>query len=571
MRNKLSYFILFLLLALPLITTQIQVFSIGTFYIVQEGKNNQIVRDWSSISLIYPDKYHTPNQLIEELLQMNNTAPEIIDLYSIGKSIEGRDIFCLRATNEQNVIPKAGVLFVAHHHAREQITIEMILRFMLILVNNYRINEDITEYIDNLDIYFIPTLNPDGLYYSLGNDFVQGNPWFRKNLRDFDDDKDGRFNEDPPEDTNGDGLISEFEVVNKITDKIVDVYLEGIDNDGDSRINEDPLGGVDLNRNYNYRWNDPACQSGSSDKTTSADYPGTDAFSEPETRAYQNFVEDKRFATAISLHSGINATYFPWASEGYWTEGPLYNKIRSDLYTILPNGYITEQEASLATYTTCAGEWGDFMYAKRDCLVPMTFEIYHNVSSESEYQFVSSNDTHEIWRWDGIFGYFNPEEAAIHAVWEDIQGIFIYWLCLNPRLKPSVKSITGGTNLSDSLEIKLSIESLSPYIGSIDELKVLKTDFSFIEDKGSPVTIPAIPAGKVVERSFEFKLEEELSIGTNLTLFIGNDYVGFSSIVIEANEIKAAQNVSISFFSSLLAILAVTMQKYFKSKRNTFY
>ena len=38
---------------------------------------------------------------------------------------------------------------------------------------------------------------------------------------------------------------------------------EGIDNDGDGRINEDSEGYVDGNRNWGYNWNPPYVQSGS--------------------------------------------------------------------------------------------------------------------------------------------------------------------------------------------------------------------------------------------------------------------------------------------------------------------
>lgn len=94
-------------------------------------------RNWESVSLIYPDKYHTPDELIEELEQVNNTAPGIVDLFSIGNSVEGRKIFCVRITNENNTDLKAGTLLIGQHHAREQITVEMALRFIHRLVNEY--------------------------------------------------------------------------------------------------------------------------------------------------------------------------------------------------------------------------------------------------------------------------------------------------------------------------------------------------------------------------------------------------------------------------------------------------
>lgn len=546
------------LLTLNLGSVKNQVIELDLEYKARTIHNFKSAKDWYNIDLLYPDQYHTPEQLNEELLQINYSAPEIVDLFLIGKSIEGRDIYCVRITNELNPLPKANVLFVAQHHAREQITIEVVLRFMLILVNTHGINPEITEYLETEEIFFIPTLNPDGLQYTIGNETIQGDPWLRKNLRVFDDDRDGLNNEDPPDDTNGDGIISEFDVIDKNTGKIVDYYLEGIDNDGDGKINEDPLGGVDLNRNYDYRWNDSACNSGWGSDSTFSDYPGSSAFSEPETRSYRDFVKDRWFATAVSFHSGINATYFPWASNPYWAEKTLYSRIYSDLMQILPEKYITEPDY------TCAGEWGDWMYDKRDCLVPMTFEIYHNLSSEEEVEQVSYNSTHEIWRWDGIYGCFSPDESAINAVWNDIKPVFLYWLKLTPRIKPTIKSVTGGKNASDMLNLKLSIVNLSPLIGTINGLNVIKENFDSVLRKGSAVTVSEIPAGGAVDKSFEFELEQDFAIGSNLTLFIGNEFVGYTPIIIEEKQIEKAQPVSIGIIVPIFALTMIVVLRFIK-------
>ena len=339
---KKKSFLTIILLLLTIIASVNQTLAIGSATIYKI-KDPRIVKDWSSISLLYPDQYHTPEELTKELQQMNDTASEIVDLYTIGESIEGRNIYCLRITNEKNILPKAGVIFIAQHHAREQITVEAVLRFALRLVNNYGIDNEITEYVDNEEIFIIPTLNPDGLHYVVGNETLLGDPWLRKNLRSIDDDNDGQIDEDPPDDTNGDGIISEFSIYVKNENNECffsgDYYLEGIDTDKDGMVNEDPIGGIDLNRNYDFHWNDSTTDSGWGSDSTQEDYPGTAPFSEPETQAYRDFLEDKSFASAISLHSGINATYFPWSYQPYWAEVDLYSTIRSDLQESLPPRY----------------------------------------------------------------------------------------------------------------------------------------------------------------------------------------------------------------------------------------
>lgn len=567
MQKKSFLIILFFLLASTVNIVQSKTVNKPLIYKISNGKTTKNVRNWSSISLLYPDQYHTPEKLFEELQQINETAPDIIDLYSIGKSVEGRDIFCLRITNEQNTLPKPGVLFVSHHHAREQITVEVGLRFMLALVNSYGLNRDFTNYVDDEEIFFIPSLNPDGLHYVVGNQTMQGNPWFRKNFRLIDDDNDGDFDEDPPEDTDGDGIISEYTIYtqNQINDWVASgYYYEGIDNDGDGMVNEDPLSGVDLNRNYDYRWSDSSCDSGWTTNTTIDDYPGDAPFSEPETQAYRDFLENKSFATAISLHSGINGTYFPWASESYWAEKELYNRIYTDLEAILPLNYLSVSDNPDYIGYTCAGDWGDWMYAVKNCLVPLTFEIYHNTSSNDLVELVFEDESKKIWRWDGIYENFAPTESAIEALWVDIQSVFSYWLVLTPRLEVSIKSIVGDKTISDTLEVTLTLNSLSPVIGSVSELNVVEENFVPVLRKGSLVTISEIPGGKPVEKSFKFELEQDFIPGTNITFLIGNDYIGYRPITIQEDQVIEAQ-VAINFFAPIFAIATLVLVK---SRRN---
>ncbi len=552
---------------------QIQGVSIIPFNTIYSFETSSIIRDWPDLSLLYSDQYHCPKELFNELKQVNETSPEIVDLFSIGKSFQGREIYCVRVTNEQNTRIKPKALFIGEHHAREQITTEAILRFLIRLVNNYGNDQKITEYIDNEEIYIIPALNPDGLHYVVGNESLTGNEWLRKNLRSFDDDNDGLFDEDPIEDTNGDGLISEFDVFwwnDMENDWIFQYYyLEGLDNDNDGLINEDRIGGTDLNRNYAYRWNDSTTDSGWGNDRTLEDYPGTSPFSEPETAAYRDFVAEKRFAAAISFHSGINATYFPWSSSYYWPEEELYYKIYEDLKEILPPGYLSveygTQMENTNIYTT-AGDWGDWMYATKDCLVPLTFEIYHNASSDGLHTVIDENDTHRILRWDGMYGYFAPKEGpAINDLWEDVKPAFDYWLELTPRLDITVTSLTGGKNISENINVKLSIKNLSPRIGTIEDLLVIYADNTSVLYDSKACTISEIAAGITAKTSFSFTLEEEITKNSSITLKIGNAYVGYTTIVIQEDQIKA-KSIPLGFIAQYIAIPIFI---YMKKRKNS--
>ncbi|MFW9854556.1 MAG: M14 family zinc carboxypeptidase [Candidatus Thorarchaeota archaeon] len=525
-------------------------------------------RDWESISLIYPDQYHTPEELIEELEQVNSTAPGIVDLFSIGSSFEGREIYCVRITNENNTGHKPGTLIIGQHHAREQITMEMALRFILRLVNEYDTNNEISELIDMQQIYIIPTLNPDGLHYVVGNKTIPGDPWLRKNARQFDDDGDGLFDEDAPEDLNSDGIISGYDVYTKSGNNWVYIYSywEGNDTDNDGEVNEDPIGGVDLNRNYDYRWNDSTLDSGWGRDTRGEDYPGSAPFSEPETMALRAFLEGKSFATAMSLHSGINQTYFPWGSTGAWAEHDLYTSIYSDFRTFLPPGYLAYINYGFGIGYTIAGDWADWMYDFKECLVPMTFELYHNRSST--YQVEKENDSVRIERLDDIYGYFNPTGTFIPSLWEDIKLAFDYWLELTPRLLVTSYSAIGGNKTGDTLSIRITVRNLSPWVPTVKGITVVDDNFDSIRDTaGSTVTMVGIEGGKTTDLSFNIFLESDLGSDNELTFLIGNRFVGWAPIVITAELITSSQSSPFEVMAMMAALpLLILFQKKLKKK-----
>jgi hypothetical protein len=139
-------------------------------------------------------------------------------------------------------------------------------------------------------------VNPDGRDY-----FLHGaGSGARTGHIPVDSDGDGLFDEDGPDDLNGNGVIEQIrkhvpgQGTHRIShddprlmeivpaDEAGDWILlgsEGIDNDGDGRVNEDPIGGYDPNRNYASDWQPDYIQGGS------MDYP----FQLPEARSINDF------------------------------------------------------------------------------------------------------------------------------------------------------------------------------------------------------------------------------------------------------------------------------------------
>ena len=537
----------------------------GSIPILEKVVTPSVTRTWDPVTLLYDEQFHDPVELDEEIENIHNLVPELVDLEIIGQSYQGRNLTCLRITNELNTVQKAKSLVVAQHHGREQITVEMALRFILHLLNSYNVDETITEYVDTQEIFVIPTLNPDALEVVVN----QGNHWLRKNLRPYDNDGDGLFAEDDLEDVDGDGWISNFYVYEK--DNPSDEpyyenydweYWEGIDNDGDGLVNEDEIGLVDLNRNYPTFW-----------YTATDDllipetqvYHGTSPFSEPETQAFRDFVLDHRFAMAYSLHSGINATYFLSDSNNNWPEPQLYQDMTFDYAEILPDGFnehlgylpsSSSQEAGLS------GGWGEWMYFERGTTVPITFEVYHNGSSNTEeaHVIIENNSTHIIREWKEIYGYFNPVEEGINPLWEDLLASFEYLLEMTPRIDASFTGITGGTHVGEEMTLSTQTECLSPRLGSKESILILDDDGNILNS-----TI-AVGGDQTLTDQADIILPEDVT-SSGFSIFVGNNYTGFTEFVLSLGTPGMSIDPLLIGIVAGVAIVALVLVVYFVKVR----
>lgn len=158
-----------------------------------------------------------------------------------------------------------------------------------------------------VEIIFIPTP------CAASRDLMQGkNPTaFAGVLAPLDDDRDLATDEDGPEDINSDGVISQLRIKRqggryRVSPRDAraliecapgelgeyDVIWEGIDNDGDGQINEDPRGSITLANDFAIRW---------SDKQAGANrFPMLTA----ESRALADFfVAHPNIACAVNLRS----------------------------------------------------------------------------------------------------------------------------------------------------------------------------------------------------------------------------------------------------------------------------
>ena len=202
--------------------------------------------------------------------------PNLADIQSIGKSRQGRDQFLLTITAKSSGAPltKPAMWVDGAIHGNEINGITCSLYSAWYLLTRYDYDPTVYDLVNRITFYILPGLNVDAndSYARFPN--TANNP--REPFRPMDDDGDGLFDEDPTEDVDGDGEISTMYVEDPagqfklspdkrlfvpVADPREEVQrfrrigMEGYDNDGDGRINEDDLGGPDPNRNFPYDWN----------------------------------------------------------------------------------------------------------------------------------------------------------------------------------------------------------------------------------------------------------------------------------------------------------------------------
>jgi len=98
------------------------------------------------------------------LNNMSSTFPHITKLFSIGKSVQGRELWGIKISDnpELNEAGEPEFKYIANMHGDEIVGREMTLNFIELLCTQYGKNDTITQLVNSTDIYIIPSMNPDG-------------------------------------------------------------------------------------------------------------------------------------------------------------------------------------------------------------------------------------------------------------------------------------------------------------------------------------------------------------------------------------------------------------------------
>ncbi|MBO3696891.1 M14 family metallopeptidase [Roseivirga sp. E12] len=251
------------------------------------------------------NRYYTAEGHAALTKKIADAHPNLVKRVSIGKSYEGRDMWMLQITNFEKgeADRKPGFYIDGNIHSNEIQGAEISIYTAWYLTENYGDVDYITKMLDDRIFYIIPTINPDARNDYMKQPNTGSSP--RSGMIPLDDDRDGLFDEDAPDDLDGNGSITQMRRKSSTGNFILDpkdprkmivvgvddnvpanvqryemLGQEGIDNDGDGLVNEDRVGYYDPNRDWAWKWQPDYIQRGA------YKYP----FSVPENRNVADFV-----------------------------------------------------------------------------------------------------------------------------------------------------------------------------------------------------------------------------------------------------------------------------------------
>ena len=253
----------------------------------------------AKLTLTY-DHYYTYSEIESFFDTAVAEYPTLAEKISIGKSQEGRDIWCLILTNKETGLhtDKPAIYIDGNIHAGEVTASHVCLHTIYELLHLYAQDAQIKHLLDQRTWYMIPRVNPDGAELYLNSPFM-----LRSVTRlnpDWEDRIDGALY---PDDLDNDGLVRFMRVkdelgIFKVSEKdarlliprnpgdfegdFYNLYLEGtIHNYKGGPITPAPdQWNLDMNRNFPSGWQ-PTQRGG-----------GAFPLSEPEALAMVKFIQD---------------------------------------------------------------------------------------------------------------------------------------------------------------------------------------------------------------------------------------------------------------------------------------
>ena len=312
----------------------------------------------NSFSISDPYHYYSYDEMTDLFQSLSQNYSDIMSLESIGKTYEQRDIWLVKLSDNVEVDEnEPGVLLMGAHHGNEKPSFEILIYFIKHMVEDYS-----KENTDD---------DQDGF---TNEDHIDG----------FDNDEDGLIDEDPSEDR-------VREAINNTQIFLIPmVNPDGVEADsrkncapnyGSFGLNKEITSyGVNLNRNYGYKWYlyyvfPLSYHLYMNTLDSSYNYKGERPFCENETIAVKNFVESHKMSISLSYHSYSEVLFYPWmyTSRNAPHEN-LFISVGENISSINKYYLYKGSDFLIPRYGGTLGTSEDWLYGKRG-IIAFTVEL----------------------------------------------------------------------------------------------------------------------------------------------------------------------------------------------------
>lgn len=279
----------------------------------------------ADISIAQGLKFQNYSDESRSINDLKTKYGSLCKVHEIGKSAGGRVIYALEIGKGESKL-KPSLLVVAGVEP-DDLTGPVAARVFAERVLSNSAADSVKALLEKYTLYVIPRLSPDPLesYFAKIKMMRSGN-----DLED-DQDKDGKKDEDPYNDLNGDNMVTLMRVLDpngewiESTDdpmlmKKADpkkgeigrykIFVEGLDDDKDGEVNEDPAGGINVNKN------------GTNNFKPYTDDGGLHPFIADEMRALGDFVFERPNILALFTFNYHNNILDPWKIRPPQTQTP---------------------------------------------------------------------------------------------------------------------------------------------------------------------------------------------------------------------------------------------------------
>lgn len=478
------------------------------------------------------DRFYNYTEMVDAMQRLQSEYPKLLTLESLGRSSEGRYMWMMTINNPATGSDrdKPAMFIDANVHGNEIQGAEVCLYTIWHLTKSYGNVPKLTKLVDDHAFYILPMTNPDGRAHWFDSPNTSSSS--RSGKKPTDNDNDGLVDEDGYDDLNGDGYITymwkktpngRYRRSNKdprVFDRVArdetgDYDLlgtEGIDNDGDGRINEDGPGGYDMNRNWPSDWQPQYLQYGA------GEYP----FYYPETAAIGAFILDHPNIAAVqSYHNaggmilrGPGAKYressYPRRDLAAYDEIgrtgekilPYYRYIviYKDLYPV-HGGFVNWTAEGLGIFSFTNELWTNpkYFYGKEGDWDRSTQRLKFNDLLQFDQLFVPLEEFHHPTYGDILIGGFNkyasrvPPAFMLEELCHRNYAFTMYHAAQMPDVSVSrtdVRLIAAGTW---RVTIELKNSSAIPSISAIAENKKIgaRDSVTLSPSRGGTATVLA--------------------------------------------------------------------------------